>query len=219
MVKRFILGFLMICLYMALYAVVMLIYIQFVMGGLSGEVLMVGNAIVFGGAFVFFLPWFFWSTHVVWFFKGEGSPVPLEKLRAEILAIRALDIPITVVEKGQAISVTWKYQDAKWWEFFAKAGAQQSYELLIKFNEAKKEVRLIDITRSMHWRAGLSDLSFGFGFFRGIVMQYEIGKAWGIRENFTVGKIYDYSFNPSTIKTPVMNTILRAGWNVRFGMI
>ena len=218
MFKRFALSFLMILLYMALYAVVLLLYIEFVMGGLSGEVQIAVSAVVFGGAFFFFFPWFFWSTHVVWFFKSENSPVSLEQLKADILAIRELDIPVTAEETDGRISVTWKYLDAKWWEFFAKAGAQQSYELLIKFNEAKKEVRLIDITRSMTWRTGLTDLHFGFSFFRGIVMQYEIGKQWGIKENFTVGKIYDYSFNPSVIKTPVMNTILKDGWNVRFAM-
>ena len=41
---------------------------------------------------------------------------------------------------------------------------------------------------------------------------------WGIKENFELGSIYDYQFSPQEIKNPVMNSILRNGWAVRFGM-
>lgn len=219
MVKRFILGFLVIMLYMGLYALIMLAYMNFIMGGLSGESLAIGNTIVFGGAFFFFFPWFFWTTSLVWFFKAEGVPVPLDSLKKEILAINSYNVPVTVTEdKNGNFRITWRYLDAKWWELFAKASVTQTYELLVKFNDAKKEVRLIDIQKSVSWRAGPTDLRFGFSFFRGIVFDFEIGKAWGIKENFELGKIYDYRFTPGEIKTPVMNTILKRGWNVRFAL-
>ena len=49
-------------------------------------------------------------------------------------------------------------------------------------------------------------------------MAYEVGKQWGIKRNFEVGKIYDYKFVPSEIKLPILNSILRSGWDVRYGM-
>jgi hypothetical protein len=46
----------------------------------------------------------------------------------------------------------------------------------------------------------------------------EVGKQWGIKENFALGKVYDYKFVPTEIKLPVLNTILRSGWDVSYGL-
>jgi len=50
------------------------------------------------------------------------------------------------------------------------------------------------------------------------MFQIEVGKSWGITENFGLGKIYDYKFSPSEIKNPVMNEILKSGWDVVFAI-
>jgi hypothetical protein len=47
---------------------------------------------------------------------------------------------------------------------------------------------------------------------------YEIGKTWGIAESFQLGTVYDYRFVPKEIKVPIMNSILRSGWDLRFGI-
>jgi len=100
----------------------------------------------------------------------------------------------------------------------ARAGLKKIYELHIKFNDAKKEATLIDVHKSVSWRAGPSEVQVYGGFSRGTSFAYEIGKQWGIKENFELGSIYDYQFSPQEIKNPVMNSILRNGWAVRFGM-
>lgn len=221
MAKRFILGFLMILLYMALYAVLLVAYIGLLMPTLDSDLQAIILGVLGVGAFVCFLPWFFWSTHVVWLFKSEAkTTASMTELKKEILGINTYNVPVSVTEdKHGNLRVTWRYLDAKWWELFAKAGVTQTYELVVKFNDAKKEVRLIDIQKSISWRTGPTDLRFGFSFFRGIVFDYEVGAQWGIKENFSLGKIYSYRFTPGEIKTPVMNSILKKGWNVRFGII
>lgn len=218
MFKRFLFSFLLILLYMALYSGVILFYMFVVRGGLKESAQLIADILVFGGAFVFYFPWFIWSTKVAWFFKSDKEPVPLEKLRSELLVVNTLNGPFSAIEEGENLRITWKYLDAKWWEFFAKVQATQSYELLIKFDDNKKEVRLIDITRSMNASKGWDHLHFGFSYFRGVVMEFEIGAQWGIKENLDLGTIYNYRYSPSTIKTPVMNTILKNGWNIRFAL-
>ena len=127
------------------------------------------------------------------------------------------DAPVIIKEDDDKLIATWNYVDAKWWQLFAKAGLQKVYELQMKFDEEDKVVTLIDINKSVDWRAGPDSVRVRGSFFRGIATQYEIGKQWGIKENFSLGKIYDYKFSNQEIKNPVMNTILRSGWDVRFG--
>ena len=165
-----------------------------------------------------FIPYLNLVAKKVFYCAGEGEPVPGEELRTMIKEINGFDVPVAVQERGNTLVVTWRYVDAKWWEILARAGLKQVYELHIKFNEAKKEATLIDVHKSVSWRAGPSQVQVYGGFFRGISFAYEIGKAWGIKENFALGSIYDYRFSPQEIKNPVMNSILRNGWAVRFGM-
>lgn len=215
MMKKMFLGLLLLLLYMVVYGVFLAVYLFGLMPMLTGVLKTVTYITVLAGAFLCFLPWFFVTMYVVFFFKGEGAPVPLSVLKERILAMNLADIPIVAQEKRGAILITWKYLDARWWSFFRKEGASQSYELLIKFNDEKKEVRLIDISKSLSWGVGAQDFQIRGQFFRGIIAEFAVGKQWGIQENFGVGKVFDYRFSSGTIKNPVANTILRSGWNIR----
>lgn len=155
----------------------------------------------------------------------------MDTLKLEIMDINKYDVPVMVEERkprsGRSgnkvfkshLVLTWRYVDSKWWEILAKAGLQKTYELHVKLNEKKKKATLIDVTKTISWSAGPTKANISWAGFRGIIFALEIGKQWGIKENFTLGKIHDYRFNPSEIKTPVMNTILRRGWDVEFGLI
>ncbi|NQV00119.1 MAG: hypothetical protein HQ538_05225 [Parcubacteria group bacterium] len=168
--------------------------------------------------FATFLPYLNFASKIAFSFKGEGEPVELEELKEKMKEINSLDTPVMVSEKKKKLIVTWKYVDSKWWTVFSKNGLREVYELHVKFNKKKKRVTLIDVTKSVQWKAGPGEVKLRGGFFRGIAMEYKIGKSWGIKENFELGKIYDYKFVSSEIRNPVLNTILRSGWNVNFGM-
>ena len=45
-----------------------------------------------------------------------------------------------------------------------------------------------------------------------------LGIASTTQTHMAPGKIYDYRFVPSEIKLPILNSILRSGWKVRYGM-
>jgi hypothetical protein len=123
-----------------------------------------------------------------------------------------------VEERKGKLVATWKYADARWLELFAKAGLSKSYELRMKFDERRHVVTMVDRTKEASWRAGIGGASVSGSTTQGVVMAYEVGKQWGIKENFAPGKIYDYKFVPSEIKLPILNSILRSGWDVQYGM-
>jgi hypothetical protein len=164
------------------------------------------------------IPYLDWVTKRVFRFPGEGDPVSGAELRAAILAINQFDVPVVVEERKDRLVATWKYVEVRWWKFLAKAGLAKSYELHMKLDDAQHLVTLIDVTKSVSWGAGPTEVHLRGGFFRGVIWAYEIGKGWGIKDNFQLGKIYDYTFVPQEIKMPIMNSILRRGWDVRFGM-
>lgn len=215
MLGKFFLSFVAILLYMGMLSLVLLVVVT----QLDGDIIpwaVGGFALIVIGTFPVAIDRI---AKLIFRFKGEGSPISVGDLRSEILAINTFgDLPITVREDGKRIIVSWKYLDAKWWEVLQKKGVRESYELVIKLDAKRHRATLIDITRSLTWGIGPSTVRFGSSFFRGIRLEYKRGKAWGIRENFSIGKIYDFTFRSEDIHDPVMNTILRSGWNVRFGL-
>lgn len=216
MIKRFFSVFGLILLYMVAWVAPLLLII--LVGGDNDAFIAVGVLVAMVFIVVGFIPYLDFIAKKVFSFPGEGEPIPLEGLRAEIKDINQFDAPVMVQGSKGKLVVTWKYVDAQWWELLAKSGLEKIYELHIKFDEGKKEVTLIDVNKSVSWRAGPAQVKVRGGFFRGINFSVEIGKRWGIKENFALGKVYDYKFTPQEIKAPVMNTILRNGWDVRFGM-
>ena len=222
MMKRFLMVFGLILLYMAVLALLIFVAITFVGNNTSDLLIVILAALLvsFGG----FLPYLNWATRRAFTFGGEGQPVPLEALRAELKAINQFDSPVMVEERKRNLVATWKYVDARWLEIFAKAGLTKTYELHMKFDEARHTVTMVDKTKEASWSAGVSGAPASGGASasasasQGVLMAYEIGKQWGIRENFELGKIYDYKFVPSEIKLPILNSILRSGWDVRYGL-
>jgi hypothetical protein len=216
MAKRFLVAFGLVLLYMVAWVPVLLIWIwiagdndALVAFGVLGAMLL----IVLG-----LIPYLNFVARTAFNFPGEGQPVPEGALRASIKGINHLDAPVMVKEQGKKLVLTWKYVDAQWWELLAKSGLRQVYELHVKLDGRTKEATLIDVMKSVSWRAGPTQVRVSGGFFRGVNFSFEIGKRWGIQENFQFGKVYDYKFIPQEIKNPVMNTILRSGWSVRFAM-
>lgn len=213
-IGRFWLAFLLILVYMGLAAIPLYAIVELLDGDLILPAVLIFSVLLFLS-----FPWAVDRiAKIAFFFKGEGSPVPEMELRRQILEINAQsNLPVVVEEKGKKLIVTWKYLDAKWWEIMRKRGVQESFRLIIKFDEKRHRVTLIDVMSTVSWGAGPASVKVHSTFFRGVYLGYSIGKAWGIKENFTLGKIYDFKFNSEEIHNPVMNTILRAGWDVRFG--
>lgn len=212
--KRFILATVALLLYMAAWIYPLLYVVKHFGEDKLEVIVLVGFSVIAG----LMLPFMDWCAKHIFYFKGEGATVSEDDLRKEILSINYHDLPVVVKEKGTKLIVTWKYLDAKWWEIMSKQGMKQAFSVTLRFDDKHKRVTMLDTASSVSWGVGVNEARVGFSLFRGIYLNYEIGKAWGVRENFTVGKLYDYKFNSSEIHNPLMNTILRSGWDVRFGL-
>ena len=223
MIKRFFLLFFLVLLYMALWAIPLLLVIY--LAAPWPNLVLIGIGIITLLVLIGFIPLLDVAAKRVFFFRGEGPPLPASALRAQLLAVNDWDgAPVQVEQRTRrdggpgTLVVTWRYVDARWWELLARSGLTQLYELHVRLDEGRHRATLIDVTKSVQWRAGPTQVRLRANWFRGVLFEVEIGRAWGIRENWQLGELYNYRFAPAEIKFPVLNTLLRAGWDVRFGL-
>ena len=213
-------AFLEIMLFMVVWAVILLAAIEIPPRiGLSDTVVTILILSLTLLIFISFLPFFYYVVRSVFFFKGEGQAIPRAELQHQLEELNTFDAPVMVQLKGRGYLFTWRYVDATWWEAFQKAGLTELYELRVRLHERKHEAILTESTRKVNWGAGVDGVRLGWSGFRGVVSEWERGEAWGIQENFAPGKLYDYTFTPSLVKNPIINTILRSGWDVRFSLL
>jgi len=162
---------------------------------------------------------------------GNKAPPPgtprqnAAALRAALLAVNRDSAPFIVRDggpEGVDLVAEWRIVDASWYEIFAKAGLEKVFKVLMKFDEAAGEVRAVDQEWSVEWRAGLPSLSLAASAFRGQKKEFSFGRAYAFREDASYGQVYDYRFDTSELKDPLIEAALAAGWGwkgVAFGKL
>jgi len=168
-------------------------------------------------AAVFFLPAAAMIVRKVWFFAGTGEPIVLDLLLEKLLEINSLQSPVAARKQKKKIIVSWRINDQDWCEKIEKTGMKKLYELWLSFDNRTKTVSMADKHRSVNW--DLSPIAVKTGWtvpgppFFGVTT----GNEWGV-ENYKDAVPEDYRYTPDEIKSPVLNTILKNGWNVRFSL-
>lgn len=147
------------------------------------------------------------------------------KLRAALMAVNRKSSPFRVRSgKAEAVDLVaeWKIVDAQWHEIFAKAGIKRVFTVLMKFDEARSEVRAVDREYEVEWRAGEPTLFLKGSAFRGRKWEKSFETVYAFREDGSFGRIYDYRFDTSEIHKPLIAAAHKAGWgwrSVAFGKL
>jgi hypothetical protein len=137
-----------------------------------------------------------------------------EKLKENILAVNSPDLPYQIkpAEKTD-LELVWKIADARWLGVFAKEKLQKTYRAYIYLDESKHTVRFWQAIDNVEWVAGAPKIHFQKEFFRGkVIYQKSYGVQYGVKENGTFGKVYEYKFDINDIVGPVRKAALDGGW-------
>lgn len=149
----------------------------------------------------------------------KGVPrSPAAALRDSLLALNRDSAPWQIREggpEGVDLVAEWRIVDARWYEIFAKANLTKVFRILMKFDEAKGEVRAVDEEWTVEWRAGVPTLSASVEAFRGQKVEMSFGTAFAFKENLEFGKVYEYRFKTAELKTPLQETAAAKGWGWR----
>jgi len=166
---------------------------------------------------IFFIPAAAAILKKVWFFNGRGEPVVLDLLHSILLEVNKCDAPVQVTKQRKKFVVSWRHKEQNWCERFEKSGMKRMYELWLTFDNNTKTVTMSDKYRSANWDLSPIAVKTGWLALSSPFFKIAIGDEWGV-ENYEDTLPEDYSFSPNEIKSPVMNSILKNGWNVRFSL-
>jgi hypothetical protein len=147
---------------------------------------------------------------------GGVARIPAADLRTRLMGLNRDTAPWHVRDgapEGVDLVAEWRIVNARWYEVFAKAGLEKVFQVLMKFDPDKGEVRAVDREWTVQWSAGVPSLNLVTAGFRGQKTEVSFGTAYAFREeDLTYGKVYEYRFNTGELKTPLKETALAAGW-------
>ena len=151
-----------------------------------------------------------------------AAPVSPAELEQKLLALNNEGVPF-VVEKGSGgkegdLVAEWRIVDASWYEIFAKAGLEKSHTIRLGLSHKDNEVRVLEESRDVEWRAGVPSLSASIEVFKGRTMgskSFGTAYAWKGVNPLDYGQVYEYRFDVSEMKDPIAEVVTRNGWTYR----
>lgn len=152
-----------------------------------------------------------------WLFTGTEEPVVHSLLLSLLQEVNIFNTPVVVRKKRKKLVVTWRINEPDWADKMESKDLKKLYELHLSFNNSTKTVSMSDRFRSVQWDYLSKKCKTGWIAFPKPFFKVKTGKEWGI-ENYQHCAPDTYNFLPEEIKSPVLNTILRNGWNVRFSL-
>ncbi len=153
----------------------------------------------------------------IWFFEGQNKTVSQKELQSIILAVNQGNNPIYATAKKKKILLSWRYEESEWCKHMQKAGLQKLYELKLTFHAPTKTVFLSDRVRSFEILICTDQIK------KGLFPLYRPYFKVSLRQQLTLKTLqgkpaHEYMFQPKEIKSPVIGSILKNGWNVRFNL-
>ena len=160
--------------------------------------------------------------------RGIKDPEPGVKavssseLQQKLLALNDERVPFSIQaapggNEGDLVA-EWKIVDASWYEIFAKAKLEKSHTIRLGLIQKDNEVRVLEETRDVEWRAGVPSLSGSIEVFRGrtiVAKSFGTAYAWKSVNPLDYGQVYEYRFNVSEMKHPIAEIITKNGWTYR----
>lgn len=138
------------------------------------------------------------------------------ELEQRLLGLNHEQVPFSIhAGETSDLEAEWKIVDASWYEIFGKAGIEKSHRIYLLFDEEQHEVRALEESWDVEWDAAVPRLSLSVEKFQGRTFG---SKSFGTGYAFTginplkFGEAYNYRFNVSEMKDPIVEIITGAGW-------
>lgn len=151
--------------------------------------------------------------------KSNIMPVSKEELKRKLIALNSPELPYVIKPASETdFIVEWNIVDAKWYAIFAKERLSKSYHAYLILDESRKAARYCEETGTIRWMVGADGslnpvATFQKAYFRGrILFQKSWEVQYGIKEDLTLGKVYEYKFDVNRVRDPIVKTIEESGW-------
>ena len=148
----------------------------------------------------------------------EDAPVlARSEVEQRLLALAGDRVPFSVRPGREAdLEAEWRIVDAQWYEIFAKASLAKSLKIHLVLDESKHEVRALEESWDVSWRAGVPELQLSAETFKGRTLgskSFGTGYAFTGVDPLDWGQVYEYRFDVSEMKDPIAAVVTGAGWS------
>ncbi len=145
------------------------------------------------------------------------SPVSGDELRAQLLAINSLAVPLQIREtKRGHLVAEWRVADTRWTSILEKGGLTVAASVTMQLDDRNHIVRNIDTSRTVRWSAGVASFSWSFSFFRGIDFgSFDAAAQYGLVHTpagWQVGPTYKYRYSLVELQQPIVVAVVSSGW-------
>lgn len=147
------------------------------------------------------------------------TAVSRAELEQRLLGLNHEQVPFVVGPgPGDAgdLQAEWRIVDASWYEIFAKAGLEKSHKIHLGIDDGKHEVRALEEAWEVEWRAGVPNMRLSMQKQQGRTLgSKSFGRGYAFKgvNPLSFGEVYDYRFDVSEMKDPIVDTITNAGWS------
>lgn len=151
--------------------------------------------------------------------EKSPSAVGKKELKEKILGLNYPNLPYQIrASKETDFILDWKIVDAKWYGIFSKEKLEKTYRGFILLDEERKTVRYCEEMGEVSWHIGTDGLwqpsvKFRAEFLKGRIL---FRKSWevqyGIKDNLTLGKAYEYKFDIEQVRNPLKKVIEENSW-------
>ncbi len=149
--------------------------------------------------------------------KPDAIFISKTELKKKLLDLNQDNLPFKIEDGGEIELVAeWKIVDATWYEIFAKAGLEKTHKIWLSFDEGGKTVKVLEESFSVDWRAGVPSISLKAEKFQGRSIgnkSFGVGYAFKGVDPLSYGQVYNYRFDVSEMKNPLIQVITNAGWD------
>lgn len=151
--------------------------------------------------------------------RPEDGVVPRspQEVHQALLALNRPDVAFVVRDggpEGVDLVSEWRIIDPAWHQYFAAVNMTKSFQVRMRFDAGKAEVRSVDQALEVDWVHGVPQLSFP---------EVSRGQTKQVERTWTVGRDKDggvelesrASFSSDDLKSPLQKTVTSLGWTWR----
>lgn len=150
---------------------------------------------------------------------SEGQPArTAEEVFDALLAMNAPDKPwgVRPGDDGRAdLIAEWKVTEPGWYGFFANRYMDRTFQILMRLDDDRREVRALDKMWKVTWIDSAPRLTLSKEVGRGLINEWSSTR---VVERDDQGKLVTrviFTFDTKELKQPLSSSVVSAGWTWR----
>lgn len=146
------------------------------------------------------------------------TPRPQDEVRNSLLALNRPDAPFVIRDgapDGVDLVSEWKVRDPGWYDYFKAVGMHRTFQVHMKFDANKSELRSVDKEWLLEWANGVPLVKPAKQYGRGQINQTERRFTFERDERGKIRKVEEGTFSARDLKSPIQDVVTDMGWTWR----